>query len=129
MRIKNSLVINEEFVKFFSELININMPVKRCLEVSASIDDLSKHCSILIRARKAIANRYCKKGEDGNPLVEKDNLVFESEDLKKKFSEEIEEIDNEEFDLQISEAIKISSDIIMTPLKMRLLKGIIEISD
>ena len=129
MKIKNSIIVHEEFIKAFSDLMNINMPIKRCLEVSAGIDDLSKHYNVLIRAHKAIADKYCKKDEEGKPLVEDGNLVFENVELRKKFAEEINEIDNEEFDLLISETIKISSDTVMTPLRARLLKDIIEISD
>jgi hypothetical protein len=127
MKIKNRLVLDEQFVKSFSELMIIGMPAKQCLEVSAAIDELSTHYNILIRARKAIADKYCKKGEEGEPIVENGNIVFEEEELKKKFLDELEEINNEEIDLPLTETVKIHKNQIMTPLKVKLLRDIIEI--
>ena len=93
------------------------------------VDVLSEHYNVLVQSRKDIANKYCKMDEKGKPLVEKGNLVFEDETLKEKFSQELKDLDNEDFELPISETIKIGNDIIMTPLKVKLLEGIIEITD
>lgn len=127
MKVKNRLVLNEQFNKSFAELMVITMPAKQCLEVSAAIDELTTHYNILIRARKAIAEKYCKKGEKGAPVVENGNLVFETEELKDKFIADLTEIENEEIDLAISEPIKINRNELFTPLKLKLLGDIIEI--
>jgi len=129
MKIKNSLVIDEQFVRYFSELMIVSMPAKKCIEVSKAIDVLSEHYNVLVQSRKDIANKYCKMDEKGKPLVEKGNLVFENETLKEKFSQELKDLDDKDFELPISETIKIGNDVIMTPLKVKLLKGIIEITD
>lgn len=127
MKIKNSLVLNEDFIKAFSDLMLIGMPAKQCLEVSTCMDELATHSQIVIRARKAIVDKYCKKNEDGAPEVEKGDIVFETPELKKECLREVKEIEEEEIDLPLTKRIKIKETEIMTPLKIRVLQDVIDI--
>jgi hypothetical protein len=128
MLIKNRLIIEDEFVKAFTSLMSITMPAKQCLEVSSCIEDLGAQYNILVRARRAIADKYCIKDENGAPAPDgKGNLLFESKEIQKKCFDEIAEILDEEIDIALSEKIKIPNDTLMTPIKVRLLQDLIEI--
>jgi hypothetical protein len=129
MLLKNKLIMNRDFIDAFSSLMSIKMPAKQCLEVSSCIEDLIAQYQILTRARRAIADKYCSKDEDGNPLNDNDNLVFETPELQKKCLDEINEIYEEEIDLELTNKIKISKTEPMTPIQVRLLRDIIEINE
>lgn len=130
MLIKNALIMNQDFIASFKNLLNIKMPAKQCLEVSGCIDDLSAQNTIVARARKAIADKYCLKNSEGNPIPDSQgHITFENDDLKNKYFKEINEIFQEEIDLPLTKKIKISSDEILTPATVYLLKDIIEIED
>jgi hypothetical protein len=130
MLIKNSLIKNKNFIEAFSNLMVMKMSAKECLEVSSCIDDIMAQNQIVIRAQRAIADKYCKKDDEQKPLSDDaGNLVFETPELQKQCMEELNEIYNEEIDLALSKKIKVSSKEAMTPLNVRLLKDIIEIVD
>jgi hypothetical protein len=129
MLIKNQLIVNPKFIESFSALMSLRMPAKQCLEVSSCLEDLMAQYQILTRARRAIVDKYCSKDEEGQPINNNDNLVFETPELQKKCLAEINEIYEEEIDLPILGKIKVSKDEVMTPIKVALLRDIIEIDE
>ena len=130
MQIKNALIIHPDFMASFKNLMNIKMPAKQCLEISSCIEDLSAQNLIVARARKAIADKYCLKDENGNPKPDsKGNLCFETDELKTKCFKELQEILDEEIDISLTKKVKIASEEMMTPAMVYLLKDIIEIED
>ena len=129
MLIKNLQIINDEFIPAFTGLLKLKMPAKQCLEVSSCIDDLIAQHQVIMRARKALVDKYCSKDAEGK-VTHKDGLVlFDSEELKKKCTEEIREILLEDIDLALSSKIRVSAQEIMTPLQIKLLQDIIEIDE
>lgn len=130
MLIKNSLIMHPDFIASFKDLMGIKMPAKQCLEISTCIDELSAQSVIVARARKAIADKFCKKDSEGNPIPDSQgNICFENDELKNKYIKEINEIYEEDIDITLTKKIKISADEIMTPASVYLLKDIIEIED
>jgi hypothetical protein len=130
MLLKNSILLEEEFLKAFSDLMSVKMPAKQCLEVSSSIDEISAQFNIVIRARKSIADKYCKRNEKGDPSLDSNgNIEFESEDFKKKCFEEIYEILEEGIDISLTSKIRIKNNEMMTPKKFKMLSALIELVD
>jgi len=128
MIIKNYLILEDGFIDSFSKLMLKKMPAKQCLEVSACLEELISHHTILVRTRRAIADKFCKKNESGIPLRDdRDNLVFDSEEDRKKCYEELKEIHEEEIDIPLTNKIKIYEDELCTPREILLLKDIIDI--
>jgi hypothetical protein len=128
MLIKNRLIIEDEFVNAFTDLLSIKMIATKCLEVSSCIEDLGAQYNILIRTRRAIADKYCLKNESGVPVIDgKGNLLFETQELQKQCLKEINEVLDEQIDIALSDKIRIPKDAIMTPLRVSLLRDIIEI--
>lgn len=129
MLIKNRIIMQENFLTALSNLMNIEMPAKQCLEVSKSIEEIIGQFHIIIRAQKAIAEKYYMKDSNGLPIVDEEGRYrFENEELKKEFIKEIDEILNEEIDISLSNRIKIKGDIVkITPLTYKLLEDLIEI--
>jgi hypothetical protein len=127
MLIKNSAVLNNDFVEAFSKLMTLPMPAKQCLEVASCVEEILGQYQILIRARKAIADKYCLK-DNGVPLKgANDELLFETEEIKAQCQSDLQEIYNEEIDISLSNKIKIKGDQLMTPIQVRILKDVIDI--
>jgi len=130
MLIKNSLIMKKEFIEAFTSIMALKMPARRCLEVSACVEDLIAQHQIVQRARKAVADKYCKKDDTGNPMSDTlGNLLFDTPELEKDCKKELEEIQEEEIDIALSEKIKVSGDQLMTPQEVSLLKDILDIDD
>jgi len=129
MLIKNKLILNSDFIEAFSGLMVLKMPAKQCLEISSCIEDLLAQYQILTRARRAIADKYCSKDEDGRPLNNGGDLVFETPELQKRCQDEISEIYEEGIELAVTGKIKVSKNELMTPIMVRLLKDVIEIDE
>lgn len=128
MIIKNRTIVKEGFIEALTKLMNVEMPAKQCLEVSRSIEELIGQLNIILRAQKSIANKYCLKDVDGNPICnEKGEITFESEEIKNKYIKEMTEILDEEIDISLSSKIKIKGDTKLTPLIYKLLEDIIEV--
>lgn len=130
MLIKNSLILNNDFLEAFTGLMGMKMAAKQCLEVSSCIEDIMAQHQIIIRARRAVVDKYCSKDEDGKPRADEfGNILFDSNELQETCGQELKEIYDEEVDLALSKKIKISASELMTPLQMRLLKDVIEVEE
>lgn len=130
MLVKNSSIINKNFLESFYSLLKVRMPAKQCLEISLSIEEISAQYQIVNRARRAIVDKYCSKDPEGNPLQDdRGNLIFESPEIQKSCTKELDEIFDEEIDISLTKKIKIPADELMTPASILLLKDLIEIDE
>jgi hypothetical protein len=128
MLVKNSMILNSEFIKAFHKLLDMRMPAKQCLEVSSCIEDIMAQHQIVVRARRAVADKYCTKDEDGKPVIDSNgNIVFETPELQQKCMSELQEIYDEEIELALTQKIKISANELMTPIQIKLLNDIVEL--
>lgn len=128
MKIKNKMIIDDNFVEAFFSLLSIPMSAKQCLEVSSSVDEIAGQRQIVQRTRKAIIERFCKKDEAGKAIEdEKGQVSFENNDLKETCLYELKEVFEEEIDISLKTKVKIDKAAVMTPMKVKLLKDIIEI--
>lgn len=130
MKLRNQKILIPDFLPAFSELMKLKMPAKQCLEVSASLDELVNQHAIAARARRSKVVSYGMKDDKGEVCIDdKGHIRFDSEDTKQKCFQEIEELENEEFDISLSKPVKIKGDELSTPEKIRLLEELIEIVD
>jgi predicted transcriptional regulator len=128
MKIKNKMILDDNFLDAFLSLLTLPMSAKQCLEVSSSVDEISGQRKIVQRTRRAIIERLCKKDSAGKVLSDgAGNILFENEESKKECMEELVEVLEEEVDISLNSIIKVDSSVTMTPLKVKLLKDIIEI--
>jgi len=128
MKLKNGIVIEDDFLLTFQELLNKDMPAKQCLELSTCLDELISHINVVRRTKRALIEKYAKKNKDGEILSDEDGaILFDDDEKRQKCLSEINEIMNESIDISLSEPVKIYADEIMTPKKVRLLKDVIEI--
>ena len=130
MKVRNVSLLDKNFLEAFSSLIIMEMPVRQCMEISNSIDDITAQEKSFNRVRKTLADKYCKKDEKGNPIIdEKGDLTFETAEAEEACIKGMEELLNETFEISLNSKIKVKSDTKMTPIKVRLLKDFIEIID
>jgi len=128
MKVANSLIINSDFITVFDDLLKKEMPAKQCLQVVTSFDELVAQHKVLRRTQKAIVERFAKL--DKNGVSEQDatgRILYKSANDEEACKAELSVILAESIEISLSSKIKISEDERMTPLKMYLLKDIVEI--
>lgn len=132
MKIKNGLLMEEDFMPAFEELLLKDLPAKQCLELAEALDDIAKKAMAVQRARRAIVEKYAQKGEDGQIKSRKDNpdkIDFGTKENEEKCAKEIVDLFNEEYDVPLSSKVTIKSSDVSTGRKMLLLRDIVEIEE
>lgn len=127
LKIKNSSVINEDFMNYFIDLMKREIPAKQCLELSECIDKLKNQFEVLKRAQIAITSKYCELDKDGNIITRGNNVVFKEVAKRVKCEEELVEIYTQSIEIPLNDKIKIKDSETLSPYKYNLLKEIVEI--
>jgi hypothetical protein len=128
MKISNGIVMADDFLLAFEELLSKEMPAKQCLEINQSLDELMGHYQILKRTQISIVSKYAVVKEDGSILFdEKGKVVFKSQEDEQKCSAEIMEIREESIDIPLSNKVKIYDDFLTTPKKLFLLQDVVDV--
>jgi hypothetical protein len=128
MKIANSLIINSDFITVFDDLLKKEMPAKQCMQVVTSFDELVAQHKVLRRTQKAIVERFAKLDKKG--VAEQDatgKILYKSAKDEEECKSELSVILSDTTEISLSSKIKISEDERMTPLKLYLLKDIVEI--
>lgn len=130
MKIKNAILLEEEFMKAFGELLQKEMPIKKCLEISECIESMEERVNVINRTRRAIVEKYAVKDENGKIKIQdgtQEKIDFGSAEKEAQCMREIGELMNEDYELPLSEKIKIKSSEVSTPKKIYLLRNLIEV--
>ena len=127
MQIKNIVLVDPEFAGAFESLMQKEMTVDKCLEMSEAVEALSEQASIINRARKAIVEKYAVI-ENGKVLPDDRGQVrFKDMASAEKCFTEVEELLSKETEIKLSEPLVIYDDEKMTPKKYNLLKSLVKI--
>lgn len=128
MNILNALVLEDDFIKAFDELLKKEMPAIQCMQVIQSFDELLNHYNILKRTQVAIVSKHAIIDDKGGiKFDDKGNAIFKSKDAEKQCQEEIFEIRGESIEIPLADKIKIYDDDISTPRKLFLLQSLIDV--
>lgn len=127
MKIQTGLIMNDDFLPCFIELMKREMPIKQCVAMSRSIEEISRQKVAVERVKQAFAAQFAEKDEKSGVLL-KDNIIqFSSEQAKQAYIAKYNEALMETFDIPLEEKIKIFEDEMFTPYKYALLQDVIEI--
>ena len=129
MKIKNKLFEEKDFIEALKTLATKEMSVVECEEFIGAVMKAEEHLVQLNETRKSLIRKRCSKDKDGEPVVKDDDIVFPSEEEKKKCRTELNELQKLEFDFPFNHKIKLLCTDKLTPRKYSLLKEIIEIVD
>ena len=98
MKIKNRELLN--FAN--SPLGNKQLPVKLMFAISANAEEATGKIKAYEEARKKLIDKYAKKDENGEPIVEGSNYVFEDH---VKWNEAIQELLDAEVEMDVTTVI------------------------
>jgi len=129
MEVKNFLLVSEKFLPAFEKLLRKEIPAKTCLQLSAAYDEIVSQITVVQRTRKAIAEKYAAKNEDGTVKIDElGNVVFPDDETKTKALKEIDEILNESLELALNKVVLNPEDK-MTTEEYIMLRDIVEIPE
>lgn len=96
MKIKNS-----EIVRIFNQIGEIKkkrLPVRLGFAINRNVSSLESVAMDYEKARREIFLKYCKKDENGNPVIEGDEYVLSD---RKSYGEEMKELLRIEDEVQV----------------------------
>ena len=97
MKVKCGIIYNAfQTVMEFSEK---TMPVKLTGKFLRLSNDLSKELEFIDKQRQMIIDKYGKKDENGQLVVENDMVSFEDNEIAQKAQEELNELSNIEVEI------------------------------
>lgn len=97
MKVKCGIIYNAfQTVMEFSEKM---MPVKLTGKFLRLSNDLSKELEFIDKQRQMIIDKYGKKDENGQLIIENDMVSFENNEIAQKAQEELNELSNMEIEI------------------------------
>ena len=97
MKVKCGIIYNAfQTVMEFSEK---TMPVKLAGKFLRLSNDLSKELEFINKQRQTIIEKYGKKDENGQLIVENDMVTFENDEISQKAQEELNELSDLEVEI------------------------------
>lgn len=128
MKIKNGLMMQEDFIPAYQDLLKRDILVKECLELNKCLQDFGGHIKALQSTRKNIIEKYAVKDEDGAPKTnDKGEALFKDVESAQACIKEMMELSDDTFEAKITNKIKIYDDEIFTGRKLALLEDIVEV--
>lgn len=97
MKVKCGIIYNAfQTVMEFSEK---TMPVKLTGKFLRLSNDLNKELEFIDKQRQMIIDKYGKKDENGQLIIENDMVSFENNEIAQKAQEELNELSNMEVEI------------------------------
>ena len=128
MKIKNALILTEDFIPAFDELLKKSMPARQCLQMIESLDELINHDKILRMAQITIVKKYARVDEKGELVfAQNGDAIFDTPEKETECKKELHEIRDEFFEIPLEDKVQIYEDDVSTPRKLFLLKDIVEV--
>jgi len=127
MQVKNQVVIEDDFLAAYNELLSKDMTAKQCLEMIQSTEKLTAQYKALKNTQLTIVKKYAVLDDKGEvKFLNGVTIVYKSKDDEIKCNKELIEIRQESIDIPLSAKIKIYEDDVSTPRKMWLLSDLVE---
>lgn len=128
MKIKNLTAMNPMFVPALDKLIKKDLPVKTCFSLAKMVKEINDNLEIIDKAKLAIVDKYAQKDEDGKIRFQDNGQpLFNSDEDKKKFLEDLKDLAEQEFDISVETKIPLPSDIKMSVDEILAIEHIVEL--
>lgn len=127
MKITNRRIVNDS--NFLASLIHRQFPVKISYAISKNISKLENDLKIYNSEREKIINKYCKKDEEGNLVIDESNNYSIEEEYIDICNKELNELLDIEVEINIHKFKKddlLQSNIEMSPSEISLIDYMIE---
>ena len=99
MKITNRRIVNDS--NFLASLMHRQFPVKISYAISRNISKLESDLKIYNSEREKIINKYCKKDEEGNLVIDESNNYSIEEEYIDICNKELNELLDIEVDIDI----------------------------
>ena len=124
MKVKAGIIFNGlQTVLDFSEK---SLPIKLAIKMLRLADDLDKENNFISTQRQKIIEKYGKKDENGQLIIEENGIIkFETNEKAQKAQEELNELANLEIDIvdrQITEEELENANVEITMNQLMILK-------
>jgi len=130
MNIRKEVIMQEGFVKVLEDLMVREMPIKKSLEISESIDVIAKEIVTIERTQQALAKRYGKKDDKGELVPDANGkITFATVEDRDKCESDMKDLVAGDLEIPLKEKIVFYDDENLTPQKARFLKDLIVIEE
>ncbi len=99
MKLTNRRIVND--ANFLFNLVHKQFPVKVSYAISKNISKLEKELKVYNKEREKIIDKYCKKDEEGNLLIDENNQYSIEEENIDICNKELNELLDIEIDVNI----------------------------
>ena len=96
MKVKCGIILNA--VQVINELAEKPMKISLAAKLLRLSDDLQKESEFIDKQRRTIIERYGKKDENGELIIDEGNITFEGENAN-KVQEELKDLGELEFEI------------------------------
>ena len=127
MKIKNDVMMEDDFIEALNWLAQRQMTVKECMTLVSASRKAQDHVITVQETRKALILKHCLKDKDGNALSVGQKIQFASKEEENQATVAVTELLSQEFDFPIENKVKVSEDDVATPRTCFLLESLIEI--
>lgn len=129
MKIKAGIIYSA--LPIINELAEKPMQVSLVAKMLRLADDLQKECNFIDKQRKDIIEKYGKKDESGELIIENGNVTFEGENVK-LVEDELNELGELEIDIkdrEINEDDLTKNNIELTMAQFSIFKNFIHTNE
>lgn len=122
MKIKSGVVLNG--LQLINEIAEKPMKVSLAAKFLRLIDDLQKENNYIDKQRREIILKYCEKNENGEPIIQEDNVIFSPGNtiIVQKELQELSDVEVDIIDRNITEKDLAESNLELTIKQMLILK-------
>ena len=129
MKVKAEIIYSG--LSIINELAEKPMQVSLAAKMLRLADDLQKECNFIDKQRRDIIEKYGKKDESGELIINDGNVNFEDENIELVENElnELSELEIDIKDREITENELIKSNLELTMGQLSILKNFIHTND
>lgn len=129
MKLNNSVFFNEYFTEAFKRLLTFDFNSTITIRIIKSVKQIDEQQYAVMLTRDKILKETAKVNEDGSVIFEYNVAVFTSPENKTKFETRFSELIRDEFDIPITEKIKLTKAHVISGNHLDALQNIVEVID
>lgn len=127
MKLSNVIVFDMAFKKAFGKLLKKEHPSTVSLKLYKISKEIDTHTGDVYKIRDELLNRYCAKDENGNIKYDGTMPSFDTPENQTKFFEEMNALLQDEFEIKLTEKIKLPEDCVISPEDIAILEPFLDI--
>lgn len=128
MKLNNEVFFNDYFTSAFKKLLDFDLDSPITLSLVKSIKVLDEQQYAVMLTKDKLIDRYAKRDESGNLIMNNGNIIFNSSEDAKEFEEKFINLLRDEFEIPMGK-IKLNKAHKISGNHLRALLDIVEVID